>query len=136
LAPDAPVDYDTFLRGLHPEDRNRVDQIVKHALHPGSGGVYVAEYRTIGIDDGKERWLSVRGQVFFDSQGRPIRFIGGGLDVTERKQFDEQLRQMEKQRVESISLLASGIAHDFNNLLGGILASAEVAVLNVRRARP
>lgn len=127
VSPAANVDYETFLRGLHPEDRDRVDQIVKHALRPESGGVYVAEYRTIGIDDGKERWLSVGGRVFFDSQGRPVRFIGGGVDITERKQFDEKLRQMEKQKMESIGLLTSGIAHDFNNLMGGILASAELA---------
>jgi PAS domain S-box-containing protein len=128
LSPDAEVNYDVFLKGLHPDDRERVERLVQHALSPESGGEYVAEYRTIGIQDGKERWLSIGGRVFFDSDGRPVRFIGGGLDVTERKLLDSQVRELEKQKVESMALLASGIAHDFNNLLGGILGCAELAL--------
>jgi len=128
LSPDAEVNYDVFLKGLHPDDRERVEQLVQHALSPESGGEYIAEYRTIGIEDGKERWLSIGGRVFFDSDGRPVRFIGGGLDVTERRLLDSQLRELEKQKVDSMALLASGIAHDFNNLLGGILGCAELAL--------
>jgi PAS domain S-box-containing protein len=47
-----------------------------------------------------------------------------GRDVTERKQFSEQLLQTQK--LESLGLLAGGIAHDFNNLLTGIMGNASL----------
>jgi PAS domain S-box-containing protein len=93
LPPDAEVSPDTFRRGLHPDDREQADQMVKRLLQPGSNGQYAAEYRTIGIEDGVERWISSWGRVFFDPLGRPVRFVGVTLDVTERKRLEEQFQR-------------------------------------------
>ena len=46
-------------------------------------------------------------------------------DVTERKQAQEAMH--ERQKLESIGVLAGGIAHDFNNLLTGMLAQTSLA---------
>src|SRR5215217_8070960 len=112
LSPEAEVDHETFLAGLHPEDREWTDRAVQHALDPASGGGFDLEYRTVGIEDGVERWVSARGQAFFDEGRRAVRFTGTVLDITERKRAEEALRQSEllyrtvmKQATENIFLI-------------------------------
>jgi len=86
---DAEVTHDMFLKCVHPEDRERVDQLVMQALDGMNGGEYRAEYRTIHPRDGTEHWVTARGQAFFDGEGRAIRFIGTVMDITERKRAEE-----------------------------------------------
>jgi PAS domain S-box-containing protein len=95
LPPDVPVSYDVFLKGLHPEDRARVEEAVKTALDPAGDGSYDIAYRTIGLSDGVERWLAARGQAYFD-QGRAVRFIGTVLDTTDSRRAEQELRETEE----------------------------------------
>ena len=58
------------------------------------------------------------------------------VDITKRKQAEEQRIQLEErilhtQKLESLGVLAGGIAHDFNNLLAGILGNADLALLEL-----
>jgi PAS domain S-box-containing protein len=105
LPPEAGVDYDVFLAGLHPDDRERTEQAVRQALDPEGGGEFNTEYRTIGLTDGVERWVAARGQAFFE-EGRACRFIGTVLDITERKRADEErdllLAREQLARVEAV----------------------------------
>ena len=94
LPPDAAVDYSVFLAGLHPEDRKRIDQIIRKTLRPDNNGDYAAEFRTIGIQDGKERWLAARGRALFNGSGNPVRLIGTTLDITESKQAESEIERL------------------------------------------
>jgi two-component system sensor histidine kinase VicK len=81
-----PVAYDDdFVRGLHPDDRQRVTTLISLLFNKVSGGEYDVEYRTIGVEDGRLRWVRAKGKVYFDSQDKPVRFIGSVLDITEQK---------------------------------------------------
>jgi PAS domain S-box-containing protein len=86
---DADVTHDMFLKCVHPDDRARVDRSVMQALAGANGGEYDIEYRTIHPKEGFERWVTARGQAFFDGDGRAVRFIGTVMDITERKRAEQ-----------------------------------------------
>ncbi|MCA1995070.1 MAG: PAS domain S-box protein, partial [Coleofasciculus sp. S288] len=94
LPPDAESSIEVFFEGLHPDDRDRLQDVVQVSLNPASGGVYDTEYRTIGIQDNVERWIRAKGQAYFDAAGKPLRFIGTVLDITEQKQAAAQREQL------------------------------------------
>ena len=93
LPTEAKMDYETFLARVHPEDRERVAELVRRAIDPKSSGGYEVEYRTTGLyEGGTERWLQSRGRAFFDALGRATRFAGTVLDITERHRVEEAQR--------------------------------------------
>jgi len=95
LPADAPVDYATFLAGLHPDDREATDIAVRDTLDSAGGGEFDIEYRTIGLaDGGVERWIAARGRTYRQEDG-VTRFIGTVRDVTQRRRAEEQLRTAE-----------------------------------------
>lgn len=93
MAPETEVTHEIFLQCVHPEDRERVNTGVMQALAGVNGGEYACEYRAIRASDGAQRWVTARGQAFFDAEGQPVRFIGTLMDVTERKSAEDDSRR-------------------------------------------
>ncbi len=59
----------------------------------------------------------------FGEAGEVRHLVTAGIDVTEARLVEEQLRR--SQKMEAVGLLAGGIAHDFNNLLTIVSGVAE-----------
>jgi len=91
LPADATAGYEDILHAIHPEDRERVDQVIRSALASPGTGPYKFEFRTNGGTNGTERWLSAKGRTMFE-EGRAVRFTGAVLDVTERRRSAEHQR--------------------------------------------
>lgn len=84
--------YEVFLRGIHPEDVARVEQVLRAALD--GGRLYQCQHRVVWAD-GTVRNIHGRGEVFFDSVGQPVRMVGTVQDITDRLRADESLRIVE-----------------------------------------
>jgi PAS domain S-box-containing protein len=107
LSPSARVDYDTFLKGVHEDDRERVDALVQAAFDPRGGGTYEAEFRTVGFEDSVVRWIAARGKAYFN-EGRPYRFIGTVLDIGRRKLAEAGLHESEERLREALLVASTG----------------------------
>ena len=79
---------------LHPDDRERVLRAWYVSVTKGTP--YEQEERHRGVD-GTYRWFLARGLPFRDAEGRIVRWYGTNTDVEDRKQAEEQLRQLSGQ---------------------------------------
>ncbi|MEA2012031.1 MAG: PAS domain S-box protein [Verrucomicrobiota bacterium] len=61
----------------------------------------------------------------FDKEKKMIATIEVSIDITERKEIEEELQKMTN--IKSIGLLAGGIAHDFNNILTSVFGNMFLA---------
>lgn len=113
IAPGADVGLEDFYAAMHPEDREATRRALLASMHPVTRAAIDVEYRTIGRDDGRERWISAKGRAFFDEAGRPTRVVGATVDVTERKRAELHLR-----------LLVNELNHRVKNSLATIQAIA------------
>jgi PAS domain S-box-containing protein len=123
ISADRPVTMADFYQGLHPEDRERVTAAFATALDAGQRAIYDVEYRTIGREDGRTRWVAAKGRGLFDVDGRCVRVIGTAIDITARKaseqalrESEEQLRQADRRKDEFLAMLA----HELRNPLAPI----------------
>ena len=68
------------------------------------------------------------------STGKITGVLGLALDITERKNLEQQLNQSEK--MDILAQLSGGIAHDFNNMLGGIMGNADMLLTQLPQNSP
>ena len=91
LAPDSfDSTYESFLKSLHPEDRELVTQATRSTLEEGAD--YNIEFRVIWPDS-TVHWVVSKGQVYYDNTGKPVRMTGINIDMTERKRAEEELQR-------------------------------------------
>jgi two-component system sensor histidine kinase/response regulator len=91
----SPADFDSgFALAVHPDDQERRRHEIPTFL-ASEGREVEAEYR-VRHKDGSDRWRLARGVALRDAEGRPLRFIGSFVEITERKRAEEALRESEQ----------------------------------------
>ncbi len=107
FAPDEDLTYRSFFKVIHAEDGEKVDLAVQQALQSGEN--FHCDYRIVR-PDGEVKWICSRGQRHGKPAGESSRFVGVSLDITERMQMEEQLKEQLdeieglKQRLEQENL--------------------------------
>jgi len=129
FAPLEKIDFNRFRNRVHPEDRESVLRAVEKSLR--TGAEYESEYRAV-LPDGQVRWIAGRGQVEFNDDGQPVRMRGVSVDITKRKQAEEQTAHHRNEiahlsRVTTLGELSGSIAHELSLPLSAILSNAQAA---------
>ncbi|HEY0682542.1 MAG TPA: response regulator [Steroidobacter sp.] len=93
LAPQASANQEAFLKSCHSGDRQRIENLLQTALHAPNAGNFSTEFRIVRVGDAQERWVSLSGRAFHD-RGACTRLIGIVNDITERKQAETALQDL------------------------------------------
>ncbi len=107
------------------EEKELIDQRIQEVFASGSAD---AEAHLVSKSGERTAHYFTGVRIYSDDQ--PC-LMGVGLDITVRKQLEEQFRQ--SQKMEAVGVLAGGIAHDFNNLLTAINGYSD---LTLRKMSP
>jgi PAS domain S-box-containing protein len=103
------LDYhNDFLIRLHPNDVKRVQETIAGVTsNPNGDGNYEIEYRVIGQEDGKTRWIRAKGRALFDAEGKAVRIIGLAADITQNKQAELHARQAAQRQARLAAIVKS-----------------------------
>lgn len=122
-APSSATDNLGFWeKQIHPQDRARVAASLRAALRAESDH-WTGEYRFRHLN-GSYLDLLERAYIVRDRTREPIQLVGSLMNITARKQLQDQL--IRSQKMEAFGQLAGGVAHDFNNFLTTILGYSDL----------
>jgi PAS domain S-box-containing protein len=113
---------------FHPEDLPNVFDHLSQLSRTSDGESLEVEYR-FKTADGRWIWCLSRNSVFeWDEQGRMRQLIGSFLDITQRKQAEEELKMLNhtlEQRVKERTALAEWRASQLQRLAAELTHAEE-----------
>ena len=113
--------FNTWAEYVHPDDRDRVHQAVRHTIETGSP--FCCEYRMIA-SDGKIIWLRDTAHLGLATDGKTQVLRGSAFDISDRKESELRFQGIFNNTFQFVGLLsADGIFLEVNQTalnFGGI----------------
>ncbi|HTC65312.1 MAG TPA: MHYT domain-containing protein [Candidatus Saccharimonadales bacterium] len=118
-----------ILQRVHPDDKSLVKQTIERASLDGKD--FDLEHRLV-MPDGCVKCVHIVAHAKCDEYGR-IEFVGAVMDVTERKQAEEALRQAHADlahfnRVTTMGELTASLAHEVNQPIAAAVTDANTCL--------
>lgn len=88
LAHSEPINFETYINHIHPEDKVYVDNTLKEAFAKKK---FDGFYHRIKTSSGIVKIIQAQGEVIVDEAGNVIRMVGTGQDVTRQKRTEQEL---------------------------------------------
>jgi two-component system, LuxR family, sensor kinase FixL len=121
-------------RWVHPSDRDTIEAAFRGLGAAGSS--IDVEYRVV-LPNGSTRHLHHIAQVTREAQGGALKHIGTIHDVTDRRQSEDEARQLQERlthfaRLSTMGEMAAGLAHEINQPLSAIATYSQACQRFVR----
>jgi two-component system cell cycle sensor histidine kinase/response regulator CckA len=127
---DAELRRHRFIDVVHPEWRERYQEVVERAL----AGENLTQVELVLVTAGNAT-ITVEGNLSCTlGQDEPVLVRGIYRDITERKRVADQLRQAE--RMQAAGRLAGGMAHEVNNMMTGVIGFSEFLLRSLPEGDP
>jgi len=110
MAPDEEVtsDTDDWLLSVHPDDRDHVIECIRQQ-NEGEVASSAFEYRE-RHKSGRWVWIECRGScIEWDEDGKPSRIVGTDVDISERKQIEQEFAQLSRRLELALEVTRIGV---------------------------
>ncbi len=125
-----PMLLGTWSSRVHREDLDGCYRDIR--AHIEGRTVHYENVHRMMHTDGEWRYILDRGRISGrDADGRPIRFTGTHLDITEREHARHQLRLEEESRSATLTRFAATLAHELNTPLQVIKIGGDLLATTV-----
>jgi two-component system sensor histidine kinase UhpB len=142
------VTNEEVVERFHPDDFQKIWNQAQEAIETGSNESHASEFRLL-LPNGEMRWISLRWRFGFLSGGStavPKMSIGTYLDITERKQNEEdrerllkevvasreQLKAMSRRAIDAQESERRHLALELHDEIGQVLTTVNMSLESLR----